>query len=343
MSISVRQIDDADRASWDAYIAVHPSATIYHQYRWRDFYRSYFGKETHYFVAASGDDIVGVVPVVRQDSRLFGNYCVSLPFFNYGGLLSSSRDAEDALVEALQRHVDESGADYVELRGCSPVTALLSKTHKVSMRLALPDSYDQLSAALGAKLRSQIKRPLRENPHVDIGQIELLDAFYSVFSRNMRDLGTPVYAKSMFAEILQRFPDSAEIVAVSIGEQTVAAGFLLHGQAMTEVPWASSDRRFNRVGVNMLLYSEMLKRSIERGASVFDFGRSSKDSGTYRFKKQWGAEPVQLYWSYSLEGGKDLPELSPENARYSAAISLWQRLPLPIANFVGPFLSRNLP
>ncbi len=343
MSVIVRNVDDSDRSSWDDYVAAHSNHSFYHLYAWRHFFESYFRKQTFYLVAEEGNVIVGIAPLVRQKSILFGDYMVSLPFFNYGGVLANTVEVEAAIARRIADIAADTGVSHVELRGLAPTADLPSKSNKISMRLSLPASADELSKKLGSKLRSQIKRPQRENPVLRRGGLELLDSFYAVFSRNMRDLGTPVYAKRMFEEILRRFPEAADIVVLEIGGDTAAAGFLVHHDGVSEVPWASSDRRFNRVSINMLLYWEMLRRSIERGSSIFDFGRSSVDSGTYRFKRQWGAEPVQLHWSYILRDGGELPELNPENEKFSLAIRAWQKLPLFAANRIGPLLARNLP
>jgi serine/alanine adding enzyme len=130
---------------------------------------------------------------------------------------------------------------------------------------------------------------------------------------------------------------------IRVAGHPAAAAFLLQGPQRMEIPWASSLRTYNRIGVNMLLYWEALKFSIARGCRVFDFGRSSIGSGTYRFKQQWGAQPRQLYWHYWLRTGNQPPALNPDNPRFRLAIRMWQRLPLAIANRLGPPIVRNLP
>lgn len=336
-------MDSCAATEWDAFVDRCSGASFYHLYRWREFFSVTQGKETHYLAAYQGKKVVGVLPLVRQKSFLFGDYLVSLPYVNYGGVLADNIEIEVDLITELERLAKAIGVSHAELRGTAPVGALRVKTNKVAMCLNLPATSDELSKRLGAKLRSQIKRPLRESPTILTGGLELVDKFYEVFSRNMRDLGTPVYSKQMFVQIINQFPDDTDIVIVELNDKPTAVGFLLHNSNTTEVPWASSDRRYNRVGVNMLLYWEMLKLSIERGTSVFDFGRSSKDGGTYRFKKQWGAEPVQLHWSYWLADSDELPEINPENSRYSLAIRLWQKMPVRLTQMIGPALARNLP
>jgi FemAB-related protein (PEP-CTERM system-associated) len=178
---------------------------------------------------------------------------------------------------------------------------------------------------------------------VAAGHLELLPDFYRVFARNMRDLGTPVYASGFFRAILAGLGDAAELVVVYVGAEPAAAGFLVHHRDRTEIPWASSLREWNRIGVNMQLYWSVLKSAIGRGSRQFDFGRSTVDAGTYRFKAQWGAKPRPLYWHYWLQDGRPLPGLNPANPKYALAIRAWQRLPLWLANVVGPPIVRRLP
>lgn len=333
-----------DAAAWDRFVAGHEDATIYHLYAWRDFYERDFGKETHYLVARNDEGVVdGVLPLVRQKSILFGDYLCSVPYFNYGGTLADSPDARRRLFEAAARLADTLGARHLELRETRAYDDWPARTDKVAMLLPLPASADELGQALGSKLRSQIRRPQRENPETQVGGTELLDAFYTVFSRNMRDLGTPVYSRRMFRAILERFPENAELITIDVAGQPAAAAFLVHHRGTTEIPWASTSRDYNRISINMLLYWQALTRAIERGSGYFDFGRATTDSGTYRFKKQWGAQPRQLYWHYHVRDGGEMPALNPDSGRYEVAIRAWRRLPVRVANLIGPLLVHDLP
>jgi len=344
VSVKIISVDDSYREAWNSFVRSRADASFYHLYAWRDFYRDVFGKETHYLVALdSSDQFQGILPLVRQKSLLFGDYMVSLPFFNYGGVNSESEMVRNELVKSAISIGNDFGLSHIEFRDDRPLSGLSVRQDKVAMWLDLPASEDELAKSLGAKRRSQIKRPMRENPTIQKGGVELLDDFYGIFSRNMRDLGTPVYAKAMFHEILKRFPENAQIVLVRVHEKPAAVAFLLHHGKITEIPWASAASEFNGISINMLLYWEVLREAIRRGSSRFDFGRSTMGSGTYRFKKQWGAERLQLYWHYWLGEGKEMPGLSPSSGKYDVAIKVWQHLPLWVTEFVGPRIVRNLP
>jgi FemAB-related protein (PEP-CTERM system-associated) len=336
---------EADTRAWDAYVLGNASSSGYHLAGWRRVIEDAFGHRTCY-VKVEGPEktLRGVAPLVLLASRGFGRFLVSLPFVNYGGPIADAADVRALLERSIVEHAKALKAEHVELRHEQPVeTSWLPSHRKVSMRLALPDTYEELSKAFPSKLRSQIRRAQKEGMVASVGGREHLDAFYAVFSRCMRDLGTPVYAKRFFAKILEVFPDDAKICVVTLGGTPVAGGFLYGYRTVLEIPWAASDKRFNRLAPNMLLYATVLEHACRQGFRTFDFGRSSPDSGTYRFKAQWGAKPIQLHWYYWLESGRAMPELNPQNPKYALAIRMWQRLPLIVTNAIGPHIVKHLP
>ncbi|MCC7127063.1 MAG: FemAB family PEP-CTERM system-associated protein [Acidobacteria bacterium] len=335
----------SEGARWDTYVAARADATIYHLSAWRRVIHNVFGHRTHYLVASGSDGaITGVLPLARVKSRLFGDFLVSLPYVNYGGACADSPEVARELEAAAIDMARGFGVSHLELRSeAAGGTALAVQVSKVSMRLNLERDPETLWKRLGAKLRNQIRRPEREGVECRIGRHDQLDAFYDVFAANMRDLGTPVYPKALFEAVLDLFPDHASIVTIYRGRDAVAAGFLLGFRDRVEVPWASSLRAHNRIGVNVHLYWQMLKFCCERGYAVFDFGRSSPDSGPYQFKQQWGAQPVPLHWRHWVPEGRDLPAVNPQNPRFQQAIRIWQHLPVPLTRLLGPAIVRNIP
>ncbi len=336
---------DSDTNAWDEFVQTKNNASIYHLSVWKKLINQIFGHSSYYLQAMSDDgNVVGVLPLVRLKSMLFGDYIVSMPFFNYGGVLADSPEIESALMKRAGELAAELGVQHIEFRDTVARDSQWPvREDKVVMELALPDSEDALWSSIGSKVRAQVKRPQREGVEIRCGGLELVDDFYRVFSENMRDLGTPVYSKSLFTEILKEFPDNSYIVLVYHAGGPVAAGFLLGFNGRLEIPWASSLRKYNRIGVNMALYWNVLKLAIARDYKVFDFGRSTVGCGTYRFKKQWGAEPKQLYWHYWLKEGGAVPQLNPDNPKYKMAINAWQRLPLGVSTWLGPKIVKNLP
>jgi len=336
-----------DRDRWDHFVHSCADASPYHQSVFRDLIEQVFGHTTYYLHTQDpAGCVTGVLPLVRLNSRLFGDFVVSMPYFNYGGALAQDARAAEALMQRAGALARELGVSHAEFRDKTPRDVPWPvRTDKVVMELPLPTSDEALWKDVGPKIRAQVRRPHKDGRAIEVqrGGLELLADFYQVFATNMRDLGTPVYSRTLFREILRRLPESSHLLVVRVAGRPAAAAFLLQGPERMEIPWASSLRAYNSISVNMLMYWEALKFSIERGCRSFDFGRSSVDSGTYRFKRQWGAQPRQLYWHYWLREGDQPPALNPNNPRYRLAIQLWQKLPLAIANRLGPPIVRNLP
>jgi FemAB-related protein (PEP-CTERM system-associated) len=335
---------ESGAALWDEYVHRTPAATVYHLFAWRRVIEKTFGHRAVYLSALDGDQIVGLLPLIEMRSRLFGHMLVSLPFFNYGGICSTREDVRLALLEAAVGVARERRADAVELRQEDDWDlGLPRKAAKVAMRRQLPPTADELWKALGSKLRNQVQRPRKEGMTAVVGRQDQLDAFYDVFATNMRDLGTPVYPKTLFANILEDFPDRTWIGAVYAGRTPVAAGFLVGFKDRLEIPWASSLGAYNRFSPNMLLYWSVLEFACSNGYREFDFGRSTPGEGTFKFKEQWGARPTPLYWYYWLPNGADMPQVNPKNPKYKAAIALWQRMPLGLTRLIGPRIVKYIP
>lgn len=341
--VEIKRLSVEHESAWQSYVDRHPAASLYHLLEWRDVVVNSFGHNCLYLIAVYNDTLVGVLPLVQLHSRLFGNFLVSQAFFNYGGALGDSEAVENKLMSTAAEEAKSLGCSHIEYRDDFQRASVPARTDKVSMMLALPDSSDQLWQDIGSKLRAQIKRPQRENCEYRIGGLELLDDFYHVFAINMRDLGTPVYAKYFFANIINSLGEKARLVIIYKSGQPVASAFLIGYRDVLEIPWASTLRSVNHLGVNMLLYWHVLKFAIERKYRWFDFGRSTVNAGTYRFKRQWGARPRQLYWHYWLSAGGDLPEINPNNPKYTLLIKAWKLLPVSVSKIIGPLIVKNLP
>ncbi len=329
-------------SEWDSFVAAHPRAVVYHGWRWSQFAAAVYGFEMHRLACRDGTGrLIGVLPLVEQRSPFFGRRLVSLPFFNYGGPLGETPEAERFLIDQAAALSRDRGVRTLEIRDDVPREGLAVRRDKVRVELELPASPELLGKALGAKLRSQVRRADRESPEVVVGGADLVDEFYPVFATTMRDLGTPVYTKRFFQTLLAQFEADCSVLVVRLRGRPAAAAILTHYRQRTEIPWAASLHELRATSVNMRLYWECLTHAILRGSRVFDFGRSTLDAGTYRFKLQWGGQPKPLYWIYPLE-----PELAPVAGHgkwIERAKSAWSRLPLPVANTVGPWVSPGLP
>lgn len=356
MQVSYLELDDpAAWIKWDEYVSNHPDATPHYRSEFLKVIDQAFGHYCFGYIAHDKDgNITGVVPMVQTQSKLFGNYATSIPFFNYGGLLSSSPEAESALLRAAEDFAQKNGLSSFQLRQTKTIdnTSLSVNEGKSCMLLTLPEEMKKIgegNAKKRAKLRSQAQLAVRKAEELNVsiqqkfGRKELLDDYYEVFAKHMRDLGTPVYGKSFFETVIDVLGDKATLTVVYWDNKPVGCGFLIQYGDYMEIPWASTLREANPYSVNTHMYWNILSHAIECGAKVFDFGRSSIDAGTFKFKKQWGAEPKQCYWYTWVPEGENAPDLSPNNAKFNLAIKVWQKLPVWLTKIIGPPIVKNLP
>lgn len=326
---------------WDDFVRASDGATFCHLADWRPVIADSMGHEPVYLVARDeAGEMIGALPMFRLRSRLFGDRLISMPILNYGGPLGQPHGLS-ALLDAALEKARRSGARDLELRAREPITSELTVTdRKVTVLLPLPDDAEELWKAFKSKVRSQVRRPMKEDMRARFGS-EQLHPFYDVYSRNMRDLGTPVLPKSLFESIARAFGDDVIFAAIYHGEVPVAAGagFIFGGEF--EITWASALREYNRYAPNMLLYWSLMEEVIRRGANTFNFGRCTPGEGTHRFKLQWGGYDQPLPW-LSWPPNKD-PESSEPGRAVRFASSIWQKLPLGVTNRLGPAVARQLP
>lgn len=342
-SRTLRVTETRSTEEWDAFVARCAGSTFCHQAGWRALMEGVLRHELRLLVAADESGAWrGALPLVRVRSVL-GHYLVSIPFMNDGGPLGDE-DAKRALVEYAVDDARRTRAKLLELRSRGPLPGPVTPAErKVAVHLALPATVDDLwKTTFRAKLRSQIRRPTKEGMTARTGANEL-EPFYTVFARNMRDLGTPVLPKRFFETLAETFGDAVTFTAVyTAGGAPAAGACCLAWRDEVEVTWASSLRELNHLSPNMLLYAQLMEQAIARGARVFNFGRSTPGSATHKFKLQWGGTDVPLAWpSWSPTGSAGTP--SPDRPLFRVATGVWRRLPMGVANRVGPLLSRHLP
>ncbi|HKR09478.1 MAG TPA: FemAB family XrtA/PEP-CTERM system-associated protein [Gemmatimonadaceae bacterium] len=327
---------------WDEFAATQNGFTHFHRLRWRTVIEKVFGHRCAYLAARDpAGKLIGILPLVHVRSVLFGNYLVSMPFVNYGGPLGSEAAIRALLAEsvALARM---HRVKLLELRSSIPIDTPLEASHrKITVMLDLPSTSEKLFKQFEPKLRSQIRRPQKEGITVRFGR-DHLEPFFSVFARNMRDLGTPTQSLVFFREIANQFPEDFWIGCAYLAGRPVAGACGFRFANQFEMTWASSLREYNRIAPNMLVYWAFMERAIADGASVFNFGRCTPGAGTHRFKMQWGGSEHPLWWyGYAASNGVTTP--SPHDARFSWGPRIWRRLPAPLATKLGPSIVRYIP
>lgn len=342
MTIRVTPLGDRMK-EWEAFVGAHPDSTFCHRAGWHEIMTKTLRRHCVYLVAEDSSGAWrGVLPLVHVKG-LAGQYLVSMPFLDDGGPIGDPMACEALAADAITR-AKSLGVKLLEMRSRGTYPGPLTVTErKVSVQLRLPGTVEELwEKTFKAKLRSQVRRPSKEGMVAATGP-ENLDAFYEVFARNMRDLGTPVLPRSFFSALIDRFGDSVifSVVRSQEGVPTAAScAFAWHSEYY--VTWASSLREYNKLSPNMLLYASMMEHAIKSGLTVFNFGRSTPGAPTHKFKQQWGGVDVPLPWAiWSPEATSSTP--TPDKPLFRIATSVWSRLPVAVTNRLGPVLARQLP
>jgi len=340
------ELFEGSPSEWDDFALGQDGCSPFHLRGWGEVVRRTFGHPTPSLAARDVDGgLVGVLPLVRVRSHLFGDYLVSTPFASYGGPLGSPEAAE-ALVARAVAEADETGVDLLELRSRSELPVSLPASHrKITVVLPLPVDGDPetLWAALDSKVRNQVRRPRKEGVEVRFGH-ELLDDFHRVYTRHMRDLGTPAQPLRLFEAAAEIYGSDLWVGCAYLEGRPVAVGCGFRRAEEFEITWAADLIEHRRIASNMLLYWSFLERAVAEGLSRFNFGRCTPGSGTHRFKRQWGGEDERLWWYQHAPGEGEPPDTpSPDDDRWAWAPRVWRRLPLAVTRRLGPRLVRSLP
>jgi FemAB-related protein (PEP-CTERM system-associated) len=303
------------------------------------------GHRTIYLEARNGQEIAGVLPLVEMKSRLFGHFFISVPYVSYGGVLARSAAARDALLVAARAFAREAGASYVELRQSAAIpTDWLASSAKMTMVVRTAGhTHRSLLSGFSSRLRNKINHARKHGFAVRWGGDELLDDFYEVFARNMRDLGVPVHSKKWFDAVLRHGPSGSCLLCIYEDGACVAGTLITRFRDAMELPWIASTAAARKHYSTVLLYWTALEYAVEQGIAAVDLGRCRPGTGTHRFKLQWNPEEVSLPWYYALPQGSTIPPARHAGAMSRLAMAAWKRLPLIVANHMGPHIVRNIP
>jgi FemAB-related protein (PEP-CTERM system-associated) len=343
VSICVEILKKPDPAC-DVFVAGRPDATIAFLYAWAQAVSRSTGVKSFYLVARDNSDVQGILPLSQTRSFLFGNRLVSQAFSMYGGILAQNADVRDALFNRAVELAKELRCESIEFRNVSPLPYdLHMRTGKICMHLPLSPDPQTLWNGFDPKVRNQVRKAEKSNLAPCDGGLELLDEFYAVYSTRVHQLGTPAYSRSLMKSLLETFPNECRIFAVKLDKLTLGAGFITCFNGFVEIQWAGTFVEYNKFCPNNLLYWSIIQHYCLAGARCFDFGRCTVDGPTYQFKKQWGPTPVELHYQYWTSPGHKFSIATPENPKYKRKVELWKKLPLGLAQFIGPHISKNLP
>jgi FemAB-related protein (PEP-CTERM system-associated) len=343
--ITISRATELTDKSWDRFVESHPRATVAHLSAWGAILRQAYGHECHYLMADDGGELVGVLPLVRVASRLFGRRLVSMPFLDYGGVLAEAgRGIEGLLVEAALRLMRETAAQSLGLRQLHPEPLPHPVTDdRVTMLLPLTTE-ERVWKALSSERRNRVRKGHKHGLTAAWEGTEALADFYAIFAANLRDLGSPVHSRGFFHAMLAALPGTARLLIVRDGGgHAVGAAICLFFRDTIMVPWVSSQRAAFALCPNFVLYWEVIRHGCREGYRMLDLGRSFRNAGTFEFKRQWGAEPHPLPWIF-IDAVPGAPaSVDRDASRFDLLVRAWKRLPLPVANLVGPWVRRRVP
>ncbi|WEN15381.1 FemAB family PEP-CTERM system-associated protein [Rhodanobacter sp. AS-Z3] len=338
---AIKRLGIGEETRWDAFAQNAPQATFFHRAAWRNIIEQQLGHRCHYLYAERDGVITGVLPLAEIRSRLFGHSLISTPLCVYGGIVADDAESEAQLTRAATALADELRVDYLELRDRElrhadwPVKELY-----VSFRKTIDPDHETNMKAIPRKQRAMVRKGITLG--LEARHDATVAEFYRVYAESVRNLGTPVLSRKYYLRLKEVFGDDCEITVVTHQGQPVAAVMSLYYRDEVHPYYGGSVARGRDLAANDFMYWSVMQRAVDRGARVFDFGRSKQGTGSYNFKKHWGFEPQPLPYAYHLVGASEVPNLSPTNRKYSLFIKAWQRLPLPVSCAVGPWLARDL-
>jgi FemAB-related protein (PEP-CTERM system-associated) len=345
MEIQISPAKLSDQIEADRFLDNVISSVPYQHMQWLQAVHKAYGHRYEYLLARRGGELVGILPLSVFRNISGKKQLCSLPFCDVGGVVASDERVKEKLIHYALNLADQLQAAPLELRQrLSEQPSKVDLTdRKVSMLLDLPDSSETLLAGFKSKLRSQIKKAEKNGLVFDsANDSKSVDDFFYVFSRNMHTLGSPTHSIKWFQVLREMYHDDLLVGRVWFEGKIVGAGILLFGGDNVSIPWASTLREYNNLAPNMMLYWNLLRMSCDRGCKQFDFGRSTYGEGTYRFKKQWGANPVLLDWQ-TLDGQGRAIETGQGASRSRDVVeAIWKKLPLPLVNTIGPHLRKHI-
>lgn len=332
---------DADAPAWDAFVGAHAQASAFHWYGWRPALREVLGYDTLYLMARRGAQVVGVLPLAAVHSRLWGRSVTSLPFCSYGGPVTDCAQALAALEQAAREYAQARNAPFVEMRRTAAAHPEWPRQDLyVTFRKALPSTVDDMKA-IPQKRRNMVRRGLTNGLSADVGRD--VDTFFDLYAENARAHGTPALPKAFFVRLMAELGPRCDVLFVRDREGRAVSAILnllhrdsLHAGFAGELPSA------RELAANDFKYWQLMRHALARGCTVFDFGRSKRGTGSFKFKELWGFEASPLHYEYMMLEGGQVPQNNPSNPKFELAMKVWSRLPRFVVDRLGPRLIHGL-
>ncbi len=344
-SLTVKRLAATDVQTallWDQFVLQCPAASFFHRAGWQKIIRDVFAHETYFLFAVKNDEFQGVLALGHVNSWLFGNSLVGLPFAVYGGVAAATEEAATALEYEAQQIAQRLGVDHLELRNIDLRHAdWPTQDLYVTFRKEILVEEEANMLAIPRKQRAMVRKGIKNGLTTKVDKD--VEQFFALYADNVHRHGTPAMPKRYFKALMAEFGNDCEVLTV-VGPDGRALSSVMSFYFRDEVLpyYAGDDESARDLAANDFKYWELLRRGCARGLKVFDYGRSKKGTGSYAFKKNWGFEPQQLNYSYRLYKRDAIPQNNPSNAKYKLLIETWRRMPIGLANWLGPFIVRNL-
>ncbi|GMR06944.1 MAG: FemAB family PEP-CTERM system-associated protein [Gammaproteobacteria bacterium] len=341
MELKVRELTEVDFERWDSFVESHPGATFFHRAAWKTVLERAFGHSSFYLYAERNGAIEGLLPLARIKSLLFGDTLISTPFCAYGGIVADNENAASTLRQAACDLAERLNVGSLELRNRQPSGENWpTKDLYAAFRKEIAPDIEANMMAIPRKQRAMVRKGIKAGLHSEVDKG--CERINRIYAESVRNLGTPVFPAKYFRTLREVFGSDCGVLMVTHGQQDIAGVMSFYFRDEV-IPYYGGSLPVSRaLKGNDFMYWELMKRSCEQGIRTFDYGRSKIGTGPYSFKKNWGFTPEPLHYEYYLVKSDRIPEVNPMNPKYQMFIKAWRKLPLPMANFIGPMLARNL-
>lgn len=337
----VSLLDPAQYSAWDDFVEHCSQATFFHRAGWQQIMEQAFGHKTWFLYIEENKQIKGVLPLVEIKSLLFGHSLSALPFCVYGGIASASDSAYRKLDETAQSLASHLNVDYLEYRLREPQHPHWpTKDLYVTFRKTIDPDVERNLLEIPRKQRAMVRKGIKHG--LQASTDETTERFFKAYAFSLHRLGTPVFSRKYFQLLKQTFGDDCEVLVITHDDKVVSAVMSFYFRDEVLPYYGGGTDAARDLAANDFMYWELMRRACERDYRIFDFGRSKQGTGSYSFKKNWGFEPQPLYYEYQLHRKKTIPEINPLNPKYRFFIKAWQKMPLVLANLIGPYINKNL-